>query len=241
MRYFLTIITIFCLKARSAELQIAVASNFYKTLLEVKKEYQKESGDKVIIISGSTGRLYAQIERGHPSDIFFSADSARPILLEKSGMVVPTSRRTYAQGKIAYWSPKSNSKGNCLERVRRSSNIAIANPNIAPFGKAALEVLLTVKRSDLIKKAVRGQNITQTFQFVASGNIESGIVSLSDLISNTISTSEYCTIPTNIYSPIEQQLVVIKGPNSEKAKKFISFLTSVKAKNIIASYGYNVE
>ena len=228
------------------EIKVAVASNFYPAMKEVVlqyelKKYQSSENHKIILISGSSGKHYAQILNGAPFDIFFSADKARPILLEKKGISETGSRFTYALGKLVLWS----SLDGFVEKDERLYNndlrfLAIANPKIAPYGLAAREVLISMNLwEDLQSKLVRGENIAQTFQFVNSGNAKLGFISYSQLMNPSYPVvGSFWEVPQTLYTPIEQQVVLLK--KSSLAKDFLSFIESDESLNIISKYGYDL-
>jgi len=154
--------------AFAAPVRVAVASNFIETLKVIAERFERETGHRVIISSGSTGKHYAQIINGAPFDLFFAADRESPALLEVQGYALPDSRFTYALGKLILWSPQPgyiDAEGKLLEsdEVER---LAIANPKLAPYGRAAQQVLQARGLwEDYQRRLVRGENIGQTFQF----------------------------------------------------------------------------
>ncbi|MDA9058430.1 molybdate ABC transporter substrate-binding protein [Candidatus Thioglobus sp.] len=228
------------------EIKVAVASNFYPAMKEVVlqyelKKYRSSENHKITLISGSSGKHYAQILNGAPFDIFFSADKARPILLEKKGISETGSRFTYALGRLVLWSPLDG----FIEKDEQLNNndlrfLAIANPKIAPYGLAAREVLISMNLwEDLQSKLVRGENIAQTFQFVNSGNAKLGFISYSQLMNPSYPVvGSFWKVPQSLYTPIEQQVVLLK--KSSLAKDFLSFIESDESLNIISKYGYDL-
>ncbi len=224
------------------EIRVAVASNFATVMKKISRNFEVSTGHKVILILGSTGRHYAQIKNGAPFDAFFAADSRRPELLEKEEMALPGSRFTYAVGKIILWSPKENyvdPEGKILDKqnIRR---LAIANPKLAPYGKAAQEVLQTRGVWNALKKViVRGENIAQTYQFIKSGNVELGFVALSQVQrANQVIAGSWWEVPQTLYAPIAQQAVLLK--ENDAARAFLLFMQSEESLNIIHSLGYDV-
>ena len=228
---------------KADEILIAVASNFKNPIAEIARKFEENSNHKVTLIYGSTGRHYAQIKNGAPFDAFFSADSKRPELLEKEGLIIPGSRFTYAFGKVVLWSPKDNlidQKGNVLSHGR-FQHIAMANPKLAPYGRAAYEVLERKGLWDALKtKVVRGENIGQTFQFVKSANAQLGFVAYSQLkqMNDTVAGT-YWDIPQSLYSQITQQAVQLK--NNEATRDFINSMKSASSHSIIHRFGYGTE
>ncbi|GJQ58607.1 MAG: molybdate ABC transporter substrate-binding protein [Candidatus Scalindua sp. AMX11] len=224
------------------EIQVAVASNFTTVIQDMAKRFTERTGHKVTLIFGSTGKHYAQIINGAPFDAFFAADVRRPELLAKEGVALSGSRFTYAVGKVVLWSPRMayvDSAGKILEQ-REFRYLAIANPKLAPYGRAAQEILEAKKIwVDLQRSIVRGENIGQTFQFVKSGNAELGFVAYSQIKrpGNPIEGS-FWEIPQSLYTPIEQQAVLLKENNI--ARSFLAFVKSEESRNLIREYGYSV-
>ena len=217
-------------------LRVAVASNFSEAIKELADRFEAETGHKVVLIFGSTGKTYAQIVNGAPFDIFLAADIRRPELLENEG--IARDRFTYAIGKLALWSPKAgyvDTNGEVLEEMNYR-HLAIANPDLAPYGVAAQEVLQARGIWDKIgERLVRGENINQTFQFVISGNAELGFVAYSQ-VKQWIAGS-WWEVPQALYSPIEQQAVLLR--ESEAARSFLDFIRSDEARETIRRYGYD--
>lgn len=226
--------------ADAAEIRVAVASNFTGAMRQIARQFEQRSGHRVILAFGSTGKHYTQIRNGAPFDAYFAADSRHPRLLEKEGVALPGSRFTYAVGKLVLWSPLAgyvDSRGRVLEQGT-FRHLALANPRLAPYGKAAREVLEKLGLwQPLQARMVRGENIGQAFQFVASGNAELGLVALSQISHGGKPLSgSWWEIPAVLYSPIEQQAVLLK--EDAAAREFIDFVRSDAARKIIASYGY---
>jgi len=234
------------------ELRVAVASNFSETIKVLSKKFESKSQHKIKLIFGATGRHYAQIKNGAPFDIFFAADSKRPQLLEAEGLISPESRFTYAKGKLVLWSPNKNliDKQASILNTANFRHISIANPKLAPYGKAAQEFLQSKKLWEpLQKKTVRGENIAQAFHFVRSGSAELGLIAYSQVKQSpnklTSKQSEIHTegslwqVPSSFYSPIEQQAVLLK--DSEPAKEFLAYIKSDEAQQLIESFGYDIQ
>ena len=225
---------------RADEMRIAVASNFKAAITAIARRFESETPHRVSLISGSTGKHYAQIHNGAPFDAFFAADIRRPELLEREGLALPGSRFTYALGKLVLWSPREgyvDPHGRILEDGG-FRHLAIANPGFAPYGKAAGEVLLARGLWDALGgRLVRGENIGQAFQFVHSGNAELGFVAWSQLKRpGQPLEGSYWEVPKALHSPIEQQAVLLK--DSEAARAFLSFVRSGEGLGIIREYGY---
>mgnify|MGYP006434380173 FL=1 len=234
-------------KLEAREVRVAVASNFLLPLKKLSGEFESLTGDKVVVISGSTGKLYAQIKQGAPFDVLLAADSLRPELLEKDGIGVPGSRFTYAVGRLALWSADSTLFLRNDLQIFNQKNfryLAIANPKTAPYGKAAEQVL---RKKGFWKqnqhRLVRGENISQTFQFLVTGNAEIGFIALSQLNRNHGQLKGYSwTVPSDWHDPIRQQALLLKRAKTNKAAlEFLLFLKSKRIQKIIESYGYSLE
>ena len=233
--------------ALANEIKIAVASNFYPTMKELVKHFElithnSDTTNNIVLISGSSGKHYAQILNGAPFDLFFSADKLRPNMLEKEDVFNNQSRFTYALGKLALWSPFNeyvDSDGQVLY-TDDFRFLAIANPKIAPYGVASKETLTSMNLwQDMEEKLVRGENIAQTFQFAKSGNAKLGFVSYSQILSlNSSSEGSYWLVPQDMYQPIEQQAILLK--DSSLGKDFLSFIMSDEALDIIKRNGYDL-
>lgn len=226
----------------AAEIRVAAASNFARAMISLASDFEENSGHKVKLVFGSTGKHYAQIHNGAPFDVFFAADIKRPRLLEQQGIAIAGSRFTYAKGKLILWSPMPNYVDSEGEVLRHGSfeHLAIANPNLAPYGRAAREVLKSRGLWDVMKqKSVRGENIGQAFQFVSSGNAELGFVAFSQVknIDEPIEGS-YWEVPQSLYTPIEQQAVLLT--DNEAGRSFISYIKSKPALKIISNHGYEI-
>ncbi|MEJ2141960.1 MAG: molybdate ABC transporter substrate-binding protein [Gammaproteobacteria bacterium] len=224
---------------------VAVASNALKALQSVKKEFEKDTGHKLQISSGSTGKLYAQIVNGAPYDVFLAANVREPEKLENTGFIVNGSRFTYARGKLALCSTTlelDEVKAKQLLTSGKFNRLALASPRTAPYGAAAKQVLEKLSAWKQNKrKFIKGENISQAYQFTASGNVELGFVALAQTWKNKISPFKTCwDVPESYYSPLEQQAVWLKrGKNNPVAKEFVDYLKSGKVKNIFSNdFGY---
>jgi molybdate transport system substrate-binding protein len=228
--------------AHAAKLHIAVASNFIEPMKALAAKFEQQSSFKVILSSGSTGKHYAQIIHGAPFELFFAADKARPRRLEQEGKVVAGSRFTYAIGQIVLWSPRTDfvdSEGKILEKAG-FNHLAIANPKFAPYGEAARQILKARGLWHALQgRLVRGENIAQAYQFVKSGNAELGFVAWSQIRRpHRDVPGSYWHVPARLYSPIEQQAVILR--ETAAAKAFVSFVKSKPARKLIAAYGYHL-
>lgn len=223
-------------------LRIAVASNFAPTLKRLLVQANKQrTFAEPIIVAASSGTLYLQIQHGATFDIFLSADAKRPQLLTDAELTLAESQQTYALGQLALWTAQSSSdlsSKNLLYTLNENSQrLAIANPNIAPYGKAAKEVLTSLQLwHNYQNRLIQGINIGQTFQQVRSQAVSLGIVSNSQLVLNNF---KGVLIPQRLHQPIEQQLVILKNSeNIAQAQRFVNFLLSVQCQQFIVESGY---
>lgn len=228
------------------DVQVAVAANFTAPIEEIGKAFNKATGHQLKVSTGSSGKFYAQIKNGAPFQVFLSADEEKPALLEKDGLAVQGSRFTYAIGKLVLWSADPavvDTKGQILMK-NQFNKMAIANPKTAPYGEAAMETLGALKIKSLLEpKLVMGENIGQTYQFVATGNAEIGFVALSQVTrENKITSGSAWVVPEKLYSPIKQDAVLlVNGKDSPAARLLMTFLRSEDTLNVIKSYGYGVK
>jgi molybdate transport system substrate-binding protein len=224
------------------ELRVAVASNFRHAMNALADRFEAQTGHEVTVIVGSTGKHYAQIANGAPFDAFFSADVERPLRLEREQRIAPDSRFTFAVGKLVLWSPSEgfvDAEGRVL-LTDAFDHLAIANPQLAPYGAAAREVLESLGLWERLGgKLVRGENIGQTFQFVASGNADLGFVSRAQLETpgRAFGGSGW-EPPQSYYSPIEQQAVLLRDTATGRA--FLTFVQTEEGRALIRAYGYDV-
>lgn len=239
-----------CLQAISvhaATLTAAVASNALKAMTEISGLYKKQSGQRILISAGSTSKLYTQIINGAPFDLFFAANAREPERLEKAGLIVPGSRFTYAIGKLALYSRHADGiarDGEAYLRKGAYQRLAIANPETAPYGHAAQQVLQALGLWKSIRpKLVIGQNIGQAFQFSVTGNADAGFVAFSDVMQLDKHSGWTWLVPQKLYSPLQQQAVILKRCQSlQVAKSFIAFLRSKSIGKLLKEkYGYAVE
>lgn len=218
-------------------LKVAVASNFSSTLKPIARAFEQDTGHTVLISSGSSGKHYAQIKVGAPFDVFLSADQSRPRMLLKEGFADFGNAQSYAIGQLVLWSNDSSLAPLSLDtlRLNKVEHIATANPVFAPYGLAAQQVLQASGLFDEIKeKLVRGENIGQAFQYVASANAQVGLVARSQLIQYRKGSS--WKIPQSLYDPIYQDAMVLN--NKAVAREFMDFLLGEDAQQIIRESGY---
>jgi molybdate transport system substrate-binding protein len=229
--------------AHADEVQVAVAANFTAPIQAIAADFEKDTGHTLVASYGATGQFYTQIKNGAPFEVFLAADDSTPAKLEKEGDTVIGSRFTYAVGTLALWSAKEgyvDDRGAVLA-ANQYQHLSIANPKAAPYGLAATQVLDKLKLTEATKaKIVEGQNISQAYQFVSTGNAELGFVALSQIYKDgKVTSGSAWIVPNNLYSPINQDAVVLsKGKDSAAAKALMDYLKGPKAAAIIKSYGY---
>lgn len=226
-------------------LTIAVASNFHFPLSTLIKQSDYWASQPIRLVTASSGTLHAQITKGAPFDLFFSADAKRPQNLEAQSLAL--NRQTYAQGKLVLWptSQVSPQKFYTSNSINVRGKFAIANPQLAPFGVAAKAYIATLHNAQSItNKLVLGASVTQAFQFVDSGNAQFGLLAESTLIQAKLTLSDskysqYGLIPIEAYPPITQQVVIIsQSENKAEAQKFIDFVLSTPSQQQLSTLGY---
>lgn len=225
--------------ARAADVNIAVAANFTDAAKEIGEAFAKKTGHKAVFSFGATGQLYTQITQDAPFTVFLSADDATPARAAKEGFAVPESVFTYAVGKLVLWGKtKEVAAREDVLKAGAFNKLSIANPKTAPYGAAAIETLTKLGVLDAVRpKIVEGQNITQAFQFVDTGNAELGFVALSQIVKTTDGTR--WEVPSDLYAPIRQDAVLLKkGASDEASRAFVEFLKGPEAAAVIKSYGY---
>jgi len=231
--------------AHADEVSVAVAANFAVPMQKIAADFEKDTGHKVTLASGATGKFYAQIINGAPFEVFLSADDETPARLENEAQAVKGSRFTYAIGKLVLWSAKASyidGQGEILAKgdFRR---LALANPKTAPYGAAAMETLKHLGLAEKLQpRVVQGENIAQTHQFVSTGNAELGFVALSQVFKDGALTSGSAWIvPPGYYTPIRQDAVILnKGRGNQGAIALMEYLRGENARTIIRSFGYEL-
>ncbi|MHC6226106.1 molybdate ABC transporter substrate-binding protein [Pseudomonas sp. X10] len=227
------------------EVQVAVAANFTAPIQAIAKDFEQDTGHKLVAAFGATGQFYAQIKNGAPFEVFLAADDTTPAKLEQENEIVPGSRFTYAIGTLALWSAKPgyvDDKGEVLKK-NEFKHLSIANPKAAPYGLAATQVLDKLNLTEATKpKLVEGQNITQAFQFVSTGNAELGFVALSQIYKDgKVESGSAWIVPAELHEPILQDAVILnKGKDNPAAKALVDYLKGPKAAAVIKSYGYEL-
>lgn len=231
--------------AQAGTATIAVATNFAEAAEDLISRFEAQTEHRITLVTGSTGKLFAQIIQGAPFDAFLAADQARPARLEAENRAVTGSRFTYAKGQLALWSATpsvTTPDGATVLRAGDFAHLAIANPDLAPYGLAAKQALQGLDLWEALKpKLVMGQNIGQAFSMVATGNAELGLVAKSYAISaRNRQSGGLWEVPETLYDPIRQDAVLLTETNAV-ARDFLTYLKTPEARAVIAGYGYHVE
>ena len=239
----LTLSGLVAMPAWADEVQVAVAANFTAPMKLIAADFEKQTGHKVTLAFGSTGKFYAQITNGAPFEVFLAADDETPSKLEKEGTAVNGTRFTYATGKLVLWSAQPgfvDAQGDVLMK-NNFSKLAIAAPKLAPYGAAAVETLTKLGLlATLEPKLVTGESIGQAFSFVSTGNAELGFIALSQVYQDgKLKSGSGWTVPENLHNPIRQDAVLLtKGKDNKAAVALLAFLKTDPAKAVIRSFGY---
>src|ERR1700677_197355 len=237
----------FISQCAAQEITVAAAADLQFAMQDVAARYQKEAGKTVKVIYGSSGNFYQQIQNGAPFDIFFSANLDYAKKLDAAGLTEPGSYCPYAKGKIVIW-VRNDSKLDLSSGMQALldpsiKKIAVANPEHAPYGQAAVAAMQNVKIYEKVKdKFVLGENISQTASFVVSGGADVGIVALALALSpNMKDKGRYVEVPAGEYPPIEQACVILASSrNKETARQFLAFIKTPAIGDLLRSYGFDV-
>lgn len=230
--------------AHAEQVSVAVAANFTAPMQKIAAAFEADTGHKAELSFGATGKFYAQITNGAPFQILLSADDTTPAKLEREGKVVANSRFTYAIGTLVLWSAKEgyvDDKGAVL-KTGDFKHLAIANPKLAPYGLAATQVMDKLGlMATLQPRFVQGENIAQTYQFVATGNAQLGFVALSQvMVDGKIAQGSAWQVPAEMHEPIRQDAALLEtGKGNAAAIALMQYLKGEKARTIIKSYGYS--
>lgn len=224
---------------------VAVAANFTTTLQKLATDFERRSGHRLVLSSGSTGKLATQIRNGAPFDVFLSADDVQPRQLAAFSLALADTQFTYAVGRLVLWSSQSDmvdARGDVLH-TGNFAKLAIANPKTAPYGAAAEQVLRKLGVWQHVEaRLVYGENIAQTFQFVSSGNATLGFVALAQLSGlNATAQGSRWRVPESLHTPLRQDAVLLRhGAGNAGARAFLDYLHSPTARAMIAADGYGI-
>jgi molybdate transport system substrate-binding protein len=228
--------------ATAGQTNVAVAANFTDAAKEIATAFKEKTGHEAVLSFGSSGQLYTQITQDAPFQILLSADAERPQKAVDDGLGVKDSKFTYSIGKLVLWSKMDGLvKGEQTLKMGDFTKLSIANPAAAPYGAAAVETMKKLGVYETLSpKIVQGNNISQAFQFIDTGNAELGFVALSQL--SGVTAGSRWMVPQELYSPIKQDAVLLKkGADNEAATAFMTFLKGPEATAIIKKYGYAVD
>lgn len=227
-----------------ADVLVAVASNFTAPAQAIAAAFEQQTGQRVRLAFGASGKLTAQIVQGAPFEIFLSADQAKPELLVVQGQAVAASRFTYAMGKLVLWTVQDGVDPYQQLTQNYSARLALADPRLAPYGVAAQQTLSALNLLESTRRLwVMGENISQTWQFVATGNAPLGLVALSQVMENgQIVRGSGWVVPQALYQPIHQDAVLLKkGAQNPVALAFLQYLQQPPAQAIMQRFGYGFE
>ena len=245
--FFLLVLFLSARGLPAQTVRIAAASDLQFALGDLAAQYEKQSGARLAITYGSSGNFFAQIQNGAPFDLFFSADVAYPQRLIEGGYAEADSLSTYAFGRLVLWLPPESPldpaklQWSTLSDAR-VQKIAIANPDHAPYGRAAVAALQKTGFYEQVRsKLVYGENISQAAQFVVSDSAQAGILAMSIAVAPSMKSGKIWEIPRDSYPPIEQAVVLVKSsPNKAAANRFLAFLKTESARANLARYGFSV-
>jgi molybdate transport system substrate-binding protein len=236
-----------CPYVHAQAVKVAAAADLKFAMEELTAQFEKQSGTKLEVTYGSSGNFLTQIQNEAPFDLFFSADSEYPKKLEAAGLAEPGTVREYAVGRIVIWTPSDSGIDaakdgwKCLldQRVKK---ISIANPEHAPYGRAAAAAMKKAGIYEQLKgKLVYGENISQAAEFVQSGNAQVGIVALSLAISPAMKNGNRWEISIDSYPAIEQAVVLLKASkNKAAARRFLEFVSGSQGREILERFGFTV-
>ena len=243
--FFAALLTLASSLAHAGEVQVAVAANFAGPIAKIGEAFTAATGHTLKVSAGATGKFYTQIISGAPFEVLIAADDETPKRLAAEGHAVAGTNFTYAIGKLVLWSARPgfvDHQGAVLasDKVK---HVAIANPKVAPYGAAAMEVIKARGLSDAVTpKLVTAESIAQAHQFVASGNAELGFVALSQVaVPGKPTPGSYWAVPANLYGEIRQDAVLLKaGADNPVAKALLDYLKSEAAKKLIREFGYGL-
>ena len=237
-----------CEFCAAQSITVAAAADLQFAMQDVAAQFQKKTGKEVKLIYGSSGNFFQQLQNGAPFDMFFSANLDYPKKLESAGLTEPGSYYEYAKGKIVVWVSKDSkldvSSGLPILLNPAVKKIAVANPQHAPYGQAAVAAMQKENIYDKVKdKFVLGENISQTASFVMSGSADVGIVALSLALSpNMKDKGRYFEVPAGDYPPIKQACVILNSSkNKETAQQFLSFIKTAEVADTLRMYGFDVQ
>jgi len=243
LRALLAVLAALSFSAAAAPVQVAVAANMAAPMQKIAAGFQAATGHQAVVSLGSTGKFYAQVRNGAPFEVLLAADDETPARLEREGHAVEGTRFTYAIGRLALWSADPalvDAQGSVLRR-HPHGRLAIADPRLAPYGAAAVEVLTRVGvLAAWQPHFVQGENIGQAFQFVATGNAPIGFVALAQVMEEgRIARGSGWVVPADLHAPLKQDAVLLqRGASNAAAAALLHYLRSDAARAVLRGYGY---
>src|ERR1700722_19569332 len=233
--------------ARAQSVKVAAAADLKFAMTELASQFERQSGAKLDVTYGSSGNFLTQIQNGAPFDLFFSADSEYPKKLEAAELTEPGTLREYAVGHIVIWTSRDSgidaAKAGWESLLdQRVKKIAIANPEHAPYGRAAVAAMKDANVYERVKdKLVYGENISQAAEFVQSGNAQAGIVALSLAVTPAMKNGTKWQIPADTHPPIKQTAVILRvSKNKDAARRFLDFVSGPQGREILQRFGFTV-
>jgi molybdate transport system substrate-binding protein len=237
----------FSILSSSQEITVAAAADLQFAFQDVAARFEKQTGHPVKLTFGSSGNFFAQIQNGAPFDVYFSADIDYPKRLQAAGLTEPGTLYEYATGKIVLWVPSGSkvdvNKGLHALLDSNVNKIAIANPEHAPYGRAAVAAMKHENVYDKVSsKLVMGENISQTASLIISGGADVGIIALSLAVAPTMKTKgQYAEVPTDEYPTIEQAAVILKSSQSKEiARQFMAYIKTPEIQAVLRGYGFTM-
>jgi molybdate transport system substrate-binding protein len=223
------------------EITVAAAANLSDAFAALAQQFQTDTGTKVVYNFASTAELSQQVENGAPFDVIAAADVEHIDQLEVKGLFLPGTKAVYARGRLALWTPPgSSARLNQVEDITSPSvdRIAIAKPDLAPYGRAALESLRALNIWQIVEpKIVYGQSVSQAKQYAASGNAQAAFIPVSLIRPNE---GSYITVDEKLHAPIRQAIAVLKtSQKQDAARKFVDYVTGEKGQALLRRYGYD--
>jgi molybdate transport system substrate-binding protein len=231
--------------AAAGNVSVAVAANVTAPMRKIAAAFERDTGHKAVLAFGSTGRFHAQVKSGAPFEVLLAADQETPARLEQEGAAVAGTRFTYATGRLVLWSatPGVVDAGGQVLRQPGNGKIAIADPRLAPYGAAAMQVLHALGVAEAVRsRLVQGENVAQAWQFASTGNAPLGFVALSQvMVDGRIAHGSAWIVPAALHAPLRQDAVLlVAGKGHPAALALLAYLRSDTARAILRAYGYEV-
>jgi molybdate transport system substrate-binding protein len=221
------------------EINVATAANLSRVFAELGQMFERETGTHVVTSFGATTQLAQQIEHGAPYDVFAAADTEHVDELSRKGLIVPETRAIYARGKLVLWVPDGRVRVDRLEDIARAgvTRIAMANPQLAPYGRAAVETLEALHLWETVQpRIVYAQNVSMATQYAATGNADAAFTAMALVYDRAGRKIE---VSGSLHKPIDQAIAVVRStPRPEQGRKFVEFITGKRAREVLKRYGY---